>query len=123
MFSRQAALEKRALAIIDSVNPPATEPRTLEDSLQSDCGKECARAWDAEVVHRYTSELNKLDIPRQTAQRHPIALCRELPVENKSVQKFRKHKVRCEIRGDIIRPGIDFDDTHTASHMPSQAGR
>ena len=36
---------------------------------------------------------------------------------------LEKHKVRCAIRGDRMRPGLDFDETRTASHMPSQAGR
>ena len=36
---------------------------------------------------------------------------------------LERQKVRCAIRGDRMRPGLDFDATRTASHMPSQAGR
>lgn len=36
---------------------------------------------------------------------------------------LERHKVRCAIRGDRMQPGIDFDGTRTASHMPSQADR
>ena len=36
---------------------------------------------------------------------------------------LERHKARLAIRGDRMRPGIDFDETRTASHMPSQAGR
>lgn len=32
-------------------------------------------------------------------------------------------KVRWVIRGDRTRKGHDFDETRTATHMPSQAGR
>lgn len=31
-------------------------------------------------------------------------------------------KVRCAIRGDRMRHGLDFDAMRPASHMPSQAG-
>lgn len=36
---------------------------------------------------------------------------------------LKKCKFRCAIRGYRMRPGIDFDDTRTESHIPSQAGR
>lgn len=36
---------------------------------------------------------------------------------------MERHKARLAISGDKIRPGLDFDETRTASHMPSQAVR
>lgn len=36
---------------------------------------------------------------------------------------LEKHKVKSAIRGDRMRPGLDFDETRTASHIPSHAGR
>lgn len=33
-----------------------------------------------------------------------------------------RQKDHCEIRGDRMRPGFDFDEMRTASHIPSQAG-
>lgn len=33
------------------------------------------------------------------------------------------HKVRCVIRDDRMRPGLDSEDMLTASHMPSKSGR
>lgn len=37
--------------------------------------------------------------------------------------ELERHKVRLAIRGDRMCPGLDFDETRTVSHMPSQSGR
>lgn len=37
--------------------------------------------------------------------------------------ELERRKVRLAIRGDRMRPGLDFDETKTASHMSSQSGR
>lgn len=36
---------------------------------------------------------------------------------------LERHKVPLAIRGDIMRPGLDFDEPRTASHISSQTGR
>lgn len=36
---------------------------------------------------------------------------------------FERHKARCAIRGDQLRPGLDVDKARIASHITSQAGR
>jgi hypothetical protein len=37
--------------------------------------------------------------------------------------RLERRKARCTIRGDRMRPGVDFDEMQTASHMPSKSGR
>jgi hypothetical protein len=36
---------------------------------------------------------------------------------------LERHKARCVIHGDCTRPGVEFDEMRTASHLPSQSGR
>jgi hypothetical protein len=36
---------------------------------------------------------------------------------------LERRKARCAIRGDCMRPGVEFDEMRTASHLPSQSGR
>lgn len=87
----------------------------------SDAG-EWAKACNAEVA-RHTDDLNTWTLEEQLAEGRPLPYVMTFRSKTNQYGGLKKHKVRCDIRGDRIRSGLDFDGTITASHMPSQSGR
>jgi hypothetical protein len=59
--------------------------------------------------------------PRSTDRPIPYTFTYKLKTDNEGQPS--KYKARCAIRGDLMRPGVDFDCTRRAAHNPSQSDK
>lgn len=80
-----------------------------------------AKAWDAEVI-RHTDELKTWTLEEQHSEDRPLPYIMTLRSKTNQYGRLEKHKIRCAVRSDRMRPRLDFDETRKASHMPIQEG-
>lgn len=111
-------MAKVTICIIDKLSPPSVPPKNLADAMTSSDANERARAWNAEVV-RYTDDLKTWNLEEPLKDYRPLPYVMTFCSKTKEYGRLEKHNVRCATRGDIMRPGLDYDGTRTASHMTS----
>lgn len=109
-------------ATIDDKTQPPPAPKTLEEALNRQGTLHRAKAWDNEIT-RHDAGLNTWTYEDELPTDRPIPYVMTFKAKPNMYGGLHRYKVRCAIRGDRMRPGIDFDETRTASYMPSQAGR
>lgn len=90
--------------------------------MDSSDAADCAKAWDAEVIRR-TDDLKTCTLEEQHPDDRTLPYIMTFRPKTNQYGGLKKHKVRCAIRGHRMRPGLDFDEKRTDSHMPSQAVR
>lgn len=114
---------KALAALAHSVAPPPpSAPRSLADVAGRLDAKAWYDAWDAEL-QRHDTELHTWTYEDPLPTDKPLPYLMGFKAKTNVYGGLERCKVRCAIRGDRMRPGLDFDETRTASHMPSQAGR
>lgn len=118
----QSNLARQAISIIDKINPPAPTPNSLAEAMASDSASELAKACNAEVV-RHTDDFSTWNLEEPIEGDKPLPYVMTFHSKTNQCGGLEKHKVRCAIRRDRMRPGLHFDETRTASHMTPQAGR
>lgn len=104
-------------AVLTPLPPPKNiaEARGRKDWLM------WAKALDEELARHGPEQLHTFDFVDPLPTDKPIPYTLTLKVKTNQFGGPEKHKVRLSIRGDRMRPGIDFDETRTQSHMPSQS--
>lgn len=105
----------------DSTAPPA-HPESLGEAMQRNDASHWAKAWDAEL-ERHDTELQTCTYETPPPTDRPLPYAMAFKANTNMYGGLDRHKVRLAISGDRMRPGLDFDKTRTASHLPSQAGR
>jgi Reverse transcriptase (RNA-dependent DNA polymerase) len=76
---------------------------------------------DAEL-RRHDSELLTWTYEDPPPTSKPLQFTIGYELKTNTSEELERHKARCAIRGDRMRPGVDFDEMRTASRMPSQNG-
>lgn len=112
----------KAIAIVEKIAPQPATRKSLAEALASDNASEWARVWNAEVL-RHTDDHKTYALQEELGYYKPLPFIMNFKSKTSQYGVLEKHKVKCKIRGDRMRPGLDFDEARTASHMPSQAGR
>lgn len=102
--------------------PPPAPPRSLSDIAGRPDERAWYDAWDAEL-NRHDTELRTWTYETPRDKDKPLPYVMTFRAKTNAYGGLERCKVRCAIRGDRMRPGVDFDEKRTASHMPSQAGR
>ena len=103
--------------------PPPPPPKTLNDAKARPDYLSYAKAHDEELDRHGPNGLHTYDFVEALPSDRPIPFVMTYKAKTNQYGGLERHKARLAIRGDRMRPGIDFDETRTASHMPSQAGR
>jgi Reverse transcriptase (RNA-dependent DNA polymerase) len=101
---------------------PDPVPRTLRQAMRLPDAQKWMAAHDQEI-ERHISTL----VTRH--YEHPLPT--DSPIPYKFTYKIKTdreghpscYKARCAIRGDLMRPGTDFDDSRRAAHTPSQSAK
>ena len=110
----------KAKTIEKAPSPPS--PKTLQESMKRPDTLHWAKAWDDELF-RHDTGLNTWTYEDPKPDDVAIPYVMTFKAKTYMYGGLERHKVRCAIRGDRMRAGVDFDDMRTASHMPLQAGR
>jgi hypothetical protein len=109
-----------AAAAQSSVVP--TAPRTLAEARARPDAAEWQRAHDAEL-RRHDGELRTWTYVEQLPTDRPAPHVVTYRAKTNQYGGLERRKARIALAGNRLRPGVDFDQRRTASHMPSQAGR
>jgi Reverse transcriptase (RNA-dependent DNA polymerase) len=96
--------------------------RSIKEARGRPDADECRRVHDAELRRQDTELLtSSYEDPLPTDK--PLQFTIGCKAKTNMYGGLERRKARCSIRGDRMRPGIDFDEMRTASHMPSQSER
>lgn len=101
---------------------PIRIPKTMAQAHQTPEAKHWAKAYDAEI-YRHDTDLHTRNYEKPEPYEKPLPFATHFKAKTNQFGEIEKFKVRCAIRGDKMRPGKDFDETRTASNMPSQTAR
>jgi hypothetical protein len=82
---------------------------------------EWRRVHDAEL-RRHDTELLTWSYEDLLPTGKPLQFTIECNAKTNMYRGLERRKARCAIRGDRMRPVVDFDEVRTASHMQSKAG-
>lgn len=103
--------------------PPPPPAKTLEEAKSRPDFLSYAKAHDAELDRHGPEGLHTYDYVDALPSDKPIPYMMAYKAKTNQYGGLERHKSILAIPGDRMRPGIDFEETRTASHMPSQAGR
>jgi hypothetical protein len=107
---------------------PSTTPYLLNAprSIEAACGRPDADEWrrvhDAEP-RRHEAELVTWTYEDLLPTEKLFTSTMGYKTKTNTYGGLESRKTRCAIRGDRMRPDVDFDEMRTAFHMPSQSGR
>eukprot|EP00173_Palmaria_palmata_P004417 Plantae.Rhodophyta-Palmaria_palmata.ctg5955.p1 GENE.Plantae.Rhodophyta-Palmaria_palmata.ctg5955~~Plantae.Rhodophyta-Palmaria_palmata.ctg5955.p1 ORF type:complete len:296 (+),score=29.01 Plantae.Rhodophyta-Palmaria_palmata.ctg5955:187-1074(+) len=102
---------------------PLRLPRNIAEARGQKDWLMWAKDLDDELDRHGPGHLHTFDFVDSLPTDKPIPYTLTLKVKTNQFEGSEKHKVRLSIREDRMRPGIDFDETRTQSHMPTQSGR
>lgn len=102
--------------------PPSPPPRKLAKAAARKDAREWKKCWDDDLI-RHGTELRAWIYEPARAEDKPLPFVMEFPTKKGIFGGLERQNVRCAIRGDRVRSGLDFDEMHTASHMSSQSER
>lgn len=102
--------------------PPPPAPKSLDEAHKSRDSLSWCKAWDDEL-ERHDTTLRTWTYEDPLPSDKPLPYTMTFKSKTNMYGGLERHKVRLAIRGDRMRPGYDFDETRTASHMPTHAGR
>jgi hypothetical protein len=74
-------------------------------------------------IDRHVDTLGTWHYERACTDDRPIPYTFTNKLETDQLGQPSTCEARCAIRGDLMRPGIDFDDTRQAAHTPSQSAK
>lgn len=97
-------------------------PKTLAQARKSPDAKHWQKAYTDEL-RRHDTHLRTWRYQTRHSSDHPVPFIVGLKTKTDQDGNIQKYKARIAIRGDRMRPGIDFDQTATSAHMPSHAAR
>lgn len=104
------------------IRPNSKPPRSMTEARKKPDAKKRAAAHDAERNRHYT-ELRTWVYKNYLPSDKRVPFTMTYKAKTNKCGGVDRHKARCAIRGDIMKPRQHFDQTRTASHMPSQAAR
>ena len=104
------------------VSTNSKAPRSMAEARLRPDFKEWAKAHDAEI-YRHDTELRTWVYEEARPSDKPVPFTMTYKAKTNQFGGIERYKARCAIRGDLMKPGQQFDMTRTASHMPSQAAR
>lgn len=117
-----------ALALVAKTDAKImTSPPTPQKSLQKAQSRpeflSYCRAHDEEIDRNGLKRLNTWECIDYLPPDRQIPYHISYKAKINQYGCLEKHKARLAMRGDRMRPGVDFEETRTTYQMPSQAGR
>ena len=117
---------QQVTAFVAKLNPKVTCPplpprKTLEDSKLRPDFLSYSKAHDEELARHGPDGLHTYDFVEVLPTDKPIPYAMTYKAKTNQYGGLERHTAILAIRGDRMRPGIYFDKTRTASHLPSQA--
>lgn len=101
------------------VVPPPPPPKNIEEARGRKDLLMWAKSLGKELERHGQEQLHTFDFVDPLSSDRPILYTLTLKVKINQFAGPEEHKISLSIRGDRMRPEIDFDEARTQSHTPS----